>query len=207
MFMPVVFWLLVSPLAAVFTYEDIPSVTRVSFMIFPLVLVCAWGFEVILNFKKSAVKNVIIAAFFALLATEFIYFGHQYFVHQKGYRGFFRDQGAVEIAKYIGQHQNEYDLVLAQYGPNFPFYYLFFADIFDKNIKFDISNLSQNFQYGNVSFTRDGCPSHRADQFIGKKVLYVDFADCEIKPKTQVLLFVMRQDLTVAWRAATRDLQ
>jgi hypothetical protein len=43
-------------------------------------------------------------------------------------------------------------------------------------------------------------------QFQGK-VLYVDFADCEIKPKTQVLLFVMRQDSTVAYRAAVRDLQ
>ena len=207
MFMPVIFWLLVSPFAAVFTYEDIPSVTRASFMIFPLVLVCAWGFEVILNFKKSAVKNVIIAAFFVLLATEFIYFGHQYFVHQKGYRGFFRDQGTREIVTYMLNHQNEYDLVLAQYGPNFPFYYLFYGDIFDKNIKFDIANLSENFQYKNVLFTRDGCPSHRADQFVGKKVLYIDMADCEIKPQTQVLLFVMRRDSTVAYRAAVRDLQ
>ncbi len=201
-----IFWLAVSPIGAVLTYEDIPSVTRASFMIFPLVLVASYGFWVVFSLKKL-LRNALILVFAMLLFAEFFYFNHQYFVHQKGYKGILRDQGAGEIATYMLNHQNEYDLVLAQYGPNFPFYYLFFADIFDKNIRFDISNLSENFQYKNVLFTRDGCPSHRADQFVGKKVLYVDMADCEIKPKTQVLLFVMRQDSTVAYRAAVRDLQ
>ena len=198
----VLIWLFISPLPAVLTYEDIPSVTRASFMMFPLVLISTWGFCYLMSvFKGRFLKGVFLVFSLAILLAEIAFFYHQYFFHQKVYKGILRDDGAKEIVQYIAHQKGNYDLVVAPYGPNLPFDYLFYSNVFDRSIKVDIADRNTGFQYGNALFLRDGCPSHRADHFLGKNVLFVDEANCTVKPKKQEVLQVTRADLTVAFRA------
>lgn len=198
----VILWLVVSPIPAVLTYEDVPSVTRASFMIFPLVLLGAVGFWEIVNIKSDQnLKKVISGALSLLLAAEAIFFAHQYFVHQALYKGVLRDEGAKEISKYIYSQRSNYDLIVSLHGPNLPFYFLFYNNLFEKNIKIDISNVRSDFRYDNILFARDNCPSHRADHFAGKKVLYIDEPNCDERAKREQVFSVKRKDLTEAFKA------
>lgn len=195
-------WLLVSPVQAALTYEDIPSVTRASFMIFPIVILSGVGLWWILTLiQKSFWRKVFLGIFFLLMFLEVVYFMHQYLIHQKGYKGFFRGEGNIEISRYVLSQRNNYDLVLAPFEDNLPFYFLFFGNHFDRNIKIDIADSSTGFQFQNVQYLRNSCPSHISNQYVGKRVLYVDEPSCEVLSNTKEIYRVTRTDLTDAWVA------
>ncbi len=198
----IIAWFLVSPIQAALTYEDIPSVTRASFMIFPVVILAGAGLWWILSlFKKRLWRNAFLTIFFFVMVLEIVYFMHQYLVHQKGYKGFYRGEGNIEISRFILSGRNNYDLVLAPFEDNLPFYFLFFGNHFDGSIKIDIADSSSGFQYQNVKYVRNSCPSHIADQYKGKKVLYVDEPSCEAMADAKEIYRVKRTDLTDAWVA------
>ncbi|OGD97861.1 hypothetical protein A3B54_04725 [Candidatus Curtissbacteria bacterium RIFCSPLOWO2_01_FULL_42_50] len=199
--LPIV-WLLVAPISAVLTYDDIPNITRTSFMIIPIVLICAYGFWYLANILKNNFTQKLICGILLLaIFLEFVYFEHQYSFHQKLYKGILRDDGAREIVKYMASQKSKYELVVAPYGPNLPFYFLFYSDIFDRAIRLDIADRDANFRHGNVLFLRDSCPSHRADHWPSQNVLYIDEANCEVKPGKMEVTRVARDDATIAFRA------
>jgi hypothetical protein len=196
----IIAWLLVSPVQAALTYEDIPSVTRASFMIFPVVILGGVGLWWILTlFKKRLWRNAFMIAFFSVMLLEIIYFMHQYLVHQKGNKGLLRNEGNIEISHYIISQKDKYDLVLAPFEDNLPFYFLFFGNHFDRSIKIDIADNSTGFQYQNVQYLRNNCPSHLSDQYVGRKILYIDAPNCEKRPDVGEIYKVTRTDLTDAW--------
>ena len=112
-----------------------------------------------LNFVKGYLRYIVIAAFVVLLVAEMAFFWHEFANHQKYYKAIFRDDGAKQAMLYLTQQKGDYDLVVAPFRPNYPFYYLFFNNIFDKNIYLDISDLSKDFQQGNVLFVQGICAS------------------------------------------------
>lgn len=196
-----VLWLLVSPIGAVLTYDDIPSVTRSSFMIIPLVLMAGCGF-----WKIFRLKNKIIILFFLMaIVLEMLFFGHQYYIHQKSHRGFLRDEGTREMVNYIISQSNNYELVVAPHGPNVPFYYLFYAADFSGEVRHDLADPSADFRRGNVIFLRDNCPSHRFDHYLGRKVLFIDKEDCEAKRGNVEVYKVGDNGLAVAFKAYVRE--
>lgn len=204
-----VLWLLVSPIGAVLTYDDIPSVTRASFMIFPLVLILGLGVGDLLKiFKKKRydkkIKNAFIFGLTLLLASELAYFGHQYLAHQKVNRGILRDEGTREMVHYIIAERNNYEQVVVPHGPNIPFYYLFYTGDFSGEIRHDLADPSADFRRGNVIFLRDNCPSHRFDHYLGRKVLFIDKEDCEAKRGNVEVYKVGDNGLAVAFKAYVR---
>lgn len=196
-------WLLLAPTAAVLTYEDIPSATRASFMVFPIVMVSALGARGIYDALKSFFKRILILAFLVVLFAEGAFFAHQYFGHQKGHKAITRDEGAAEIAVYIGHERENYDQVVAAYGTSLPFYFLFYNGIFDGDMAVDLSDLSADFSWRNVLFSRDRCPTHRFEKFAGK-VLYIQEPNCEQRPGEKIIKQVFRSDLTEAYRVIVR---
>ena len=201
-----IWWLLVSPLPGVLTYDDIPSVTRTSFMIIPLVLVSGLGAAALYRwFKQVRFGRVAIAVFVILSFLEIVYFGHEYAIHQKSYKATLRDAGMMELAKYLAQEQSKYDVIVASYQSNLPFYFLFFAGDYSRDIKEDISGGTDRYQRGNVLFLRDGCPALRKYDFDDKKVLYIDQENCQgPTDKSEVMRFT-RPDSTVAFKAFVKS--
>lgn len=200
-----VLWLLVSPMGAVLTYDDIPSVTRASFMIFPLVLIWGLGAGNLLKIcKNERIKNTFLFGLTLLLALELAYFGHQYLVHQKVHKGILRDEGTREMVNYIIAQSNNYELIVAPHGPNIPFYYLFYTGDFSGEIRHDLGDLSADFSRGNVIFLRDNCPSHRFDHYLGRKVLFIDKEDCEAKQGNVEVYKVTDNGQAVVFKAYVR---
>lgn len=197
-----VWWLLVSPLPGVLTYDDIPSVTRTSFMIIPLVLLLSLGATALYSWLKQVrFWRIVMAVFVTLSFLEMVYFGHEYVIHQKSHKAILRDAGTMELAKYIVGQQSKYDLIVVPYESNLPFYFLFFAGDYSRDIREDISGGTDRFRRGNVLFLRDGCPALRKYDFDDKKVLYIDQEDCQSSAdKFEVMRFT-RPDLTVAFEA------
>lgn len=197
-----ILWLLVSPLPGVLTYDDIPSITRTSFMVIPLVLVSGLGAAALYRkLKQVRFWRVVLAVFVILSFLEIIYFGHEYAIHQKSYKATLRDAGMMELAKYLVHEQSKYDVIVASYQSNLPFYFLFFAGDYRGDIKEDISGGTDRYQRGNVLFLRDDCPALRKYDFDDKKVLYVDQENCQgPTDKSEVIRFI-RPDLSVAFKA------
>lgn len=204
-FLPI-FWILVAPLPGVLTYDDIPSVTRASFMAIPLVMVAGYGASQILNMVKRVKVGRLAGVIFVIVALfEMVYFGHEYVVHQRSRKAILRDQGTAEMAQYVASAHFKYDFVVVPYHPNLVFYYLFFAGDYARDIKVDISGGSDRFQRGNVLFLRDGCPAQREFEFDSKNVLYIDQEDCQMpNNKVEVATFP-RPDSTVAFKAFVKS--
>lgn len=198
-------WLLVSPVQAALTYEDIPSVTRASFMIFPIVILGGVGLWWILGLlKKPLWRKAFWAVFFFLMALETTYFMHQYLVHQRINKGVLRGEGNIEMGRYIEDQRKNYDLVLVPFEDNLPFYFLFYGGHFDSDIKVNIADTSSNsFSYKNVTYLRVGCPSHFRSQYAGKNVLYIDDSWCQEREDFKTEYTFKRADLTEAWVART----
>lgn len=182
-------------------YEDIPSVTRASFMIFALVMIGGWGFSKAVYALRQSGRLILLVLFGAVVLGEIVFFSHEYINHQKFYKGVFRDEGMVQEVEYINSAKDKYDLVLVPYGANSPFYFLFYNDIFDSNIRIDLADLSQGFRRGNVIFNREFCNSHRFDQFKNQKVLFINDENCEEKPGNKRVYELKRSDGTVVFRA------
>lgn len=197
-------WLAVAPLPAVLTYEDIPSATRASFMAVPLVLIAALGVWGLLNiFREKFWLKLATGLFLLVLFAEVAFFMHEYFVHQRGYKGILRDEGAAQISQYIGSEMGKYDKVVAAYATSLPFYFLFYNGIFDRDVRLDIADFAADFSWRNVSFVRDRCPTHRFEKFEGK-VLYIQEPNCEERAGEKIIWRVYRADLTEAYRAIVR---
>lgn len=126
-------WLIITPIFAVLTYEDIPSATRTSFMAIPLVMIAGLGASSFLQLRKIPLSKIITIIFLLVLFAETTFFFHQYLVHQKVYKGITRDEGARAIT---------------------------------------LNDLSSDFQYKNVLFTRDRCPSHRFEKY-NDSIIYI----------------------------------
>ena len=97
-------WLLVAPLVAAVTMDDIPNIRR-SLLMFPIVeIITAYGFLYFFQkVKYSRIFSVIIGL---LLVFNFVYFMHQYFVHEEVHRTWYRNNGASQL---IGEIKKVYE--------------------------------------------------------------------------------------------------
>ena len=208
-YLPLV-WLALVPTVAVLTYEDIPSATRTSFMAIPLAMVAAVGAREVLawrqalGFARETLLRLVVGLFLLVLFLEMAFFAHQYLTHQRLYKGILRDDGMREISLYIGRERENYDVVVAAYGTSLPFYFLFYNGIFGRDVVIRLADLSSDFAYKNVIFTRDRCPSHRFSDYKSAKVLYIQEPNCEAKAGEKVIERIYREDLTEAFRAIVR---
>ncbi len=195
-------WLFASPLPAIFTYEDIPSMTRASFMMVPLVMLAGFGLMVIFERLRGRLKALFAVGFIVVVVLEMLFFGHQYIVHQKVYKNFLRDDGMAGFVSYINEHKDSYDQVMVPLGPNYPFYYLFYNNIFDSSIKIDLA-AKADFRIGNVVFIWNTCPSYFAREQTGK-VLYIDGDNCLEKEGSILVGKILRADGTLAFNVRER---
>lgn len=192
-------WLLVTPLPAILTFDDIPNMNRTSFMIIPWVLVVGYGLFVALSEFKGIIFKIILGLVAILFVLELVYFLHMYLVHQRSYLSFRRDGGAEELVAKINELKGSHELVVVPYLPENPIYYLFFSKIYDSNIRLDLKERRDNFQEGNVLFVFDSCPSSRPT-YQKPGFLLVDEPQCQVQSGMKQISKIMRLDDTEAYR-------
>jgi len=112
----VLYWLVVSPVAAALTFQS-PHALRAQNMIIPLVLISAYGLACAINWAKSNFRNQLFLTIYYLLLTtivvwSFARYQHLYWIHMPRAYPFSSQYGFEEMIKFVENMQNEFDEVV-----------------------------------------------------------------------------------------------
>jgi len=186
-------WLLVAPIAAAITTDDIPNVRR-SLIMFPMIeIISAFGFLHILQNRKKLLKIVIISFFGVLFICNFLYFLHQYFIHSSVHQNWYRNEGFGEMVKTVKNSYNDVDKIVITKNAGGIYPLILFYMKYDPRV-YLAEGLSKDKDYtgfGKFFFVPQACPSTDKDDRFPKadKIIYIDKGECESKAPIKKIIY------------------
>lgn len=191
-FIPIA-WLLLGPIPAGLTWEDIPNVQRASFEIYGLVMLSSFG---IYEASKLVSKKVWLYAGGLLVVLfflqNFLYFTHNYFYHTSLQEPWYRSASEAELVFDVVNNLPTYDRVemTTQNNNNFIFY-LYYTQFNPKEFQaLGSPREKDNLHFGKLVYLYASCPLEgdpNQNKIEKDNVLYVDKPDCRL-PKNAVIL-------------------
>ena len=200
-----ILWLVIAPVVAAITMDDIPNINRSIIMIPALELIAAVGFyRLVGNFNKK--KVLFVGIFGMLFFGNVFYFGYQYFVNAKVHRPWYRNNGFSEMMRVVNKNYNKYDaIVISKFqGGIYPLV-LFYSKYSPKTYQEEGSTKNKDYTgFGKFFFVPQDCPSVQRNNKIPKvkNILFIDKGDCP-NDKTMVSKkneYIYREDSTRAFR-------
>lgn len=186
-------WLLIAPITAAITIDDIPNVRR-SLLMFPMIeIVSAFGFLYILQSRKKVLRMLIILSVAILLTYNFLYFLHQYFVHSSVHQNWYRNEGFGEMVKTVKNSYNEVSnvIVTKDAGGIYPLI-LFYMKYDPKEYLSEGSSKDKDYTgFGKFFFVPQACPSQQKDNRFpnGTKIIYIDKGECVDNTAHQKIIY------------------
>lgn len=160
--------LLIAPIPAALTTEDAPNLHRAFFMAIFFVIIEAVGYNYISTIKNLKFTKTLITIF---LVLNFFYFSYMYFNHSFSHKPFikefeldgssYRNIGTKELVLKIEEVKDNYDKIILTNSTDDPYpWYAFFnhKDPQDFN-QFAKTRANGPWQYENILFSQDRCPS------------------------------------------------
>lgn len=175
-------WILITPVIAAVTIDDIPNVRR-SLIMFPMLeIVSAFGFFYILENSKKIYKLLILISVVILFTCNFFYFLHQYFIHAQIHRNWYRNEGFGEMIKTIKSSYDSVDSIIVTKSAGGVYPLVLFYMNYDPDLYLS-GKLSKDIDYtgfGKFFFVPQACPfKDRDNQFPrGKKMIFLDKGEC-----------------------------
>ena len=204
------FWILISPVTAALTVDDVPNIQR-AIVLFPMLELMAAVGAVELFGKVSKLrhnisivktKHLIVALFCLILLFNFSYSLHQYFIHGKTHRTWYRNNGFSEMMKEVSKNYSQYDKIVATKAgggyPLFLFYLIYNPGTYIK----EGSPRDVDFKgFGKFIFSPYNCPSIKSDVKLPKssKVLFIDSGTCK-EPIKRTYANIYREDGSLGFR-------
>ncbi len=185
-----ILWLvLITPLSAAVTLDEIPNVHRSA--VFGSALVLLFSF---LYYRFSSLKKywkLLIVAFWLVFAGETLYFFHHYIVLSPSAQAFTRYDDRTKLAKRLIEIRSDYETIIVP-REIFVIYYLFYTDNYSPELAGQFQkNLILPF-VDNLRFIDSDCPSSIDIQPSTQKTLIVDMAHCDAnlqyKPEKSTVL-------------------
>jgi hypothetical protein len=187
-----VWWLmlLVTPLPAIITNEDVPNLMRTFLMVPFLVIIESYGLYLLLEIKKWG--KILAAIFLIAWTINLIYYFHMYYRHEaQSIASYNRDGGNVELATEINKLKNNFDQI---YLPNYPDNLYPWIGYLGNNDPKKFNPTTEDRKKGawtfeNINFTSMHCPTDRwlkdhLDETLPKgKLLVVNSEGCEVDLK------------------------
>lgn len=200
-----ILWLIIAPIVAAITMDDIPNINRAIVMVPALEIIVAVGiFNAVNHLQKKKLFYVGLATL--LFLGNVFYFGHQYFVNAPMHDNWYRSDGFSKMMEIVNQNYTKYDAVVMSKteGGIYPLV-LFFSKYNPKTYQEEGSSKSNDYTgFGKFFFVPQDCPSvQRSDKTPKvKRTLYIDRGSC---PDSDALLnkkvdYVSRLDATGAFR-------
>lgn len=191
-------WMLIAPIAAAVTIDDIPNVRRSLVMLPMLEIASAFGFLYIFQNRKKLVKILIASVATVILMFNFSYFIHQYFIHSGIHMNWYRNEGFNEMVKTLKSSYNNVDKIVVTKSNGGIYPLILFYMKYDPRV-YLAEGLSKDKDYtgfGKFFFVPQACPSKDKDQRFPKasKIIYVDKGECEDKEKNTKVIY--RKDKT-----------
>lgn len=200
-------WILLSPITAAITVDDIPNVNRVIILFPALELATAYGFIGLYGkLKKRNIRRITVSVISILFVLNVLYFFHQYFVHSYTHRTWYRNNGFRELMTDINKNYDSYDKIIftKSTGGIYPLV-LFYSKFNPKEYQKEGSTKDEAYTgFGKFFFVPQACPfTDRDDRYPdGKRILYVEKGECEqeVKEPEGSTRDIFREDGTKAYR-------
>ncbi len=192
-------WLLIAPVTAAITTDDIPNINR-AVVIFPMIeIIAAYGFLNFINKIRLKLKPIAILLVSVFLLYNFLYFLEQYFVHAPVHRNWYRNEGFGEMVKTIKNSYNNVDriIVTKSLGGIYPLI-LFYMGYDPMTYQSEGSPKDKEYSgFGKFFFVPQECPSLQKDDRFprARRILYVDKGECSTGG-----MLIYRKDGTRAFR-------
>lgn len=173
--------LLISPLPAAITIEDVPNLHRAFFMLPFLIIIAGYGLVSLKN------KSVLFVPIIILLLMSFAGFLTNYFGTSSADLATYRNGNAKEMALYLNEVQTSYEKIYVTNDPDSPYpWYAFFTNKLGSEFNASAVTRTQgDWNYQNILFTVSRCPSAAAldkkSNELGK-ILIIDGYKCERGP-------------------------
>jgi len=199
-------WLVLAPVTASITVDDIPNLQRAIVMFPMLELLAAYGFVMFLN-KFAGFKYKIVVGIAAIfLFLNFAYFMHQYFVHQPIDKNWYRNEGFGQMVDLVKKDYQNYDkiFVTKSYGGIYPlilFYMQYDPALYQKE---GSTKDKEGTGFGKFYFETSACPSFDLDPNAPKvkNAIYIDNGTCKdykmLNYKKHI--YITRKDSTRVFR-------
>jgi 4-amino-4-deoxy-L-arabinose transferase-like glycosyltransferase len=199
-------WILVAPIVASITYDDIPNINRAT-VLFPMFhLAAAFGFMVFFQSLQKRKKRILIIVSSFLLFANTAYFLQQYFVVAKAHNPWYRNNGFSEMMEVVKKEYGNYDkIVISKYqGGIYPLV-LFYLQYNPRSYQDEGSQKSTDYKgFGKIVFAPQDCPSVQSSDKIKRlpRMLFVDKGECPISKMLarRKILFIYRTDNSKAFR-------
>lgn len=191
-------WILLGPVVAALTIDDVPNIRRSLVMLPMLEIVSSFGFLYILQNRKKLAQILIVSVTGVVLIFNFSYFIHQYFIHSGIHRNWYRNEGFDEMIKTVKNSYNNVDKVIVtkSNGGIYPLI-LFYMKYDPKDYFLEGSPKDRDYKgFGKFFFVPQACPSKDKDNRFpqANKIIYVDKGECESKAINQK--YIYRKDKT-----------
>lgn len=170
--------LLLAPVPAALTCDDVPNIHRAALMAILLNVLMALPFY---SLTKIKLKRINLASIMLILiCLESVYFWNKYTVHSDAYQLVHRGPAITELAKFISNEQANYDQIFLERKSELPISYLFLNDIYDPALAGKFQKSLQIDHYDNIYFTQYTCPTplDLKPILFGKNNLLIVSKDC-----------------------------
>ncbi len=199
-------WLILGPTVAAITRDDVPNVQRSLVMLPALITITSYGLWQCVVLAKHGLKLKTCCLLASVLSLMFIwnfgYFLHQYFVHSRFHRPWYRFNGFKEMVLAVDKLALNYDKILVSKTQGGTYmHFLFFQKIDPRWYQDQGSPKDKDYGgFGKLIFLPQDCPQYVFDNQ-GVKFLSVASGVCGEEPFTsQDALLIYREDGTVAFR-------
>jgi len=204
----IMYLLFLMPLPAALTNEDSPNLHRSMLMILPFVVAMGIGINSFWVDSNKKIRNIFVIGLALFITLEFIFFWHQYSIHQKSYKPVFRNQGQKELINYVLKNRSGYTTIYMPLEGDLPLYYLFFAQKMDKIEKGKIQKKIKVEFMDNIQFVDNSCITDRIMQkalTVGPNSLIIESGDCSEKSDMHGEVIITRSDGTKAYKVIKID--
>lgn len=206
----ILFWLVAGPIAASLTIEDVPNFQRALITLPAFVILISYGIFQSLNFVKN--KRYIILALIIIISFylySLLFFLHQYFVHQKVHRPWYRMYEMKELVSEVTKREDNYQKIIMTKNSTEPYiFFLFYQKTNPADYQKEAYKLSwkKNWTLGKYEFMVDDCPLQIDDVEKNAGYLYIEKEECLKYRWKKTVKQIKRTDGTVALKLLEVDL-
>ncbi len=205
-------WILLTPVGAALTFDDVPNLQRTLLMLPAFLVFSAIGVVHIIGIipKKKYRKTCMVSVLLSLGLGMFIYL-HQYYIHMPKYRPWYRQDGYRELVRKVNTILPNYKKAVITDRESSPTIYSLFYSKYDPAL-FQQQTIHPSVQdydrvnFGSYEFSQEECPLKLDMDKEGKTilsgekdVLYVNSSLCEIPQGVDELFTIQRQDSSKAF--------
>ncbi len=202
----VIAWLLLSPVVASLTVDDVPNIRRALVMVPVMELLAAYGVIVAIGNIPKRLRMIGAGVFIVFFVFNSLYFFHQYFIHSPIHKNWNRNEGFEEMVATVKKDYDNYDkiIVTKSEGGIYPLI-LFYLNYSPREyLREGFPKDKAYTGFGKFFFVDASCPSIEKDQRFPKveKAIYVDNGVCPNYEGLENLkhAYIIRKDETKVFR-------